>query len=49
MLGQVDFCNSHSHFKEDIDNDQVDHSIADAGNWHGNRNNGIRSGLVGWL
>jgi hypothetical protein len=33
-----------------INSDQIDNSIADAGSWHGNRNDGNRSaGLVGWL
>jgi hypothetical protein len=36
--------------KEDASNDQIDNSIADAGRWHGNRNDGGRAArLVGWL
>jgi hypothetical protein len=35
---------------KDASNDQIDNSIADAGSWHGNRNDGNRSaGLVAGL
>jgi hypothetical protein len=37
-------------YQKEANDDQVDDSIADAGSWHGNRNDGNRSaGLVGWL